>query len=258
MKALLYIAIFVFSVFTTSAQSDCDIANEIKDIFRVKREMYSGRAYLVKSVSEISTHSCFSELVNNNTQYLDYLLVNFSSHSSFDRFIAITDSLELQEEFIKSLETDSVFNSVLKVWTKKITDKENYLPDTISFNELLNVAIKYFSILGVNEQGHYRGKVCAGINGITQTEQHRLPQVEAFCFTTILNNYNGDEFNMYNEFVKGIKELYTMNLGVETEDLVLRAQGAMYMFMRNNEKLKELLVLEYERKKDILPFVLVE
>ena len=61
---------------------------------------------------------------------------------------------------------------------------------------------------------------------------------------------------MYNEFVKGIKELYKINLGIENDDRLLRAQGAMYMFMRNNEILKELLLFEYENKKEYLPFVL--
>ena len=52
------------------------------------------------------------------------------------------------------------------------------------------------------------------------------------------------------------KELYKINLGIENDDRLLRAQGAMYMFMRNNEILKELLLFEYENKKEYLPFVL--
>jgi hypothetical protein len=140
--------------------------------------------------------------------------------------------------------------------TKKITDKSNYVPDTISMDGLLNIAVKYFSIIKINKDGYYVGKVCTGINGLKQTDKERNPQIEAFCFTTILNNYQGEQFNMYNEFVTGIKELYKINLGIENDDRLLRAQGAMYMFMRNNEKLKELLLFEYENKKEYLPFVL--
>ena len=71
-----------------------------------------------------------------------------------------------------------------------------------------------------------------------------------------MNNYQGEQFNMYNELVKGIKELYKINLGTENDDRLLRAQGAMYMFMRNNDNLKELLLVEYEKKKKYLPFVI--
>lgn len=181
---------------------------------------------------------------------------HFSDNSNDEKLMAITDTGELQNEFIKSLENDSKFNSVMNKLTNKVTDKSNYIPDTVSVDELLNIAAKYFAIIKINKDGNYVGKVCTGINGLKQTEKERKPQIEAFCFSTILNNFQGEQFNMYNEFVKGIKELYKINLGIENNDKLLRAQGAMYMFMRNNETLKELLLFEYENKKEYLPFVL--
>lgn len=57
------------------------------------------------------------------------------------------------------------------------------------------------------------------------------------------------------EFISAIYELYNLVLGVETEERLLRAQGVMFSLMRNNEKLRKLLLLEYEKKKDYLPFV---
>ena len=65
------------------------------------------------------------------------------------------------------------------------------------------------------------------------------------------------EFNMYNEFVKGIKELYKVNLGTNNEEKLLRAQGAIFLLMRNNEVLKRMLKAEYDNQKEYLPFVLV-
>ena len=140
----------------------------------------------------------------------------------------------------------------------RVTKPAEIVQDTVTLDEMLNIAVKYFNIKGITEAGAYEGKVCGGINGIKQTEEIRHPHLEAFCFNTILNNYNGDKFNMYDEFVNGIKEVYKMNLGLENEERIFRAQGAMYMFMRNNEKLKELLIYEYERKKKYLPFILKE
>jgi hypothetical protein len=61
---------------------------------------------------------------------------------------------------------------------------------------------------------------------------------------------------MYNEFVAAIKELYKQDLGVERDARLLRAQGAMFAIMRNNEQLREMLISEYEERKDYLPFVL--
>jgi hypothetical protein len=128
--------------------------------------------------------------------------------------------------------------------------------DSISMDKLLNVAVKYFSILKITEDGYYAGKVCTGLNDIKKTEKVRKPQLEAFCFSSIMKYYQGTEFNMYDEFVKSIKELYKINLGVDRSERLLRAQGAMYFLMRNSENLKKMLRSEYELNKVILPFAL--
>ena len=64
------------------------------------------------------------------------------------------------------------------------------------------------------------------------------------------------QVRLYNEFVNGIKALYTLNLGIDANQRLLRAQGAMFMYMRNNEILKKALLATYRKKKDFLPFVL--
>jgi hypothetical protein len=256
MKRLLLIFTIGLTTVNSFAQDNCKIEEVYQKIFKIEKQKYGEREYLIKTVNKIDSNFCFSDLVNNNGQYINYLLTNFSSNSIYKKLMTISDTIELQNEFIKSLENDSTFNEVMNKLTERFTDKSHFSPDTISINELLNIAVKYFSIIKINQDGYYVGKVCTGINGLKQTEKERSPQIEAFCFTTILNNYEGEQFNMHNEFVKGIKELYKINLGTEDDDRLLRAQGAMYMFMRNNDKLKELLQFEYENKKGYLPFVL--
>jgi len=254
-KILLILAIELITL-NSYSQINCNILEEYQQIFKIEKKKYDGREYLMKTVNKIDTNSCFSELINNDRQYIDYLLTHFSDNSNYEKLMAITDTVGLQNEFIRSLENDSTFNGVMENLTKNFTDKPNFISDTISINELLNIAVKYFAIVRINKDGHYVGKVCSGINGLKQTEKERKPQIEAFCFSTILNNYQGEQFNVYNEFVKGIKELYKINLGIEIDDRLLRAQGAMYMFMKNNDTLKELLLFEYKNKKEYLPFIL--
>lgn len=250
---ILSIGLIAGSLFS---QTDCHIEKEYRKIFKIQKMKYGESEFLMMTVNKLDDNSCFADLVNNNGQYIDYLRTHFSDHSNYEKLMAISDTIELQDEFIKSLENDSVFNSEMNKLTGKITNASNYIPDTVSMNALLNIAVKYFSIIEINEDGHYAGKVCSGINGLEQTEKERKPHIEAFCFVAIMNNYQGEKFNMYDEFVKGIQELYMINLGIDNEDRLLRAQGAMYMFMRNNEKLRELLLHEYENKKEYLPFVL--
>lgn len=256
MKRLLLILTIGLITVNSFSQTDCNIEKEYQKIFKIEKKKYGEREYLMKTINKIDANSCFSDLVNNNGQYIDYLLTHFSDNSNYEKLMAISDTIELQNEFIKTLGNDSTFNKVMNKLTEKITNKSQFVPDTISMDGLLNIAVKYFYIMKISEEGYYAGKVCTGINGIKQTEKERKPQVEAFCFTTIMNNYQGEQFNMHNELVKGIKELYKINLGIENNDRLLRAQGAMYMFMRNNETLKELLLFEYENKNEYLPFVL--
>lgn len=256
MKQLLITLVIGLITMNSFSQNNCNVEEEYQEIFKIEKQKYGEEEYLIKTVSKIDTNSCFSDLVNNNGQYIDYLRTHFSDNSNYESLMTIKDTIELQNEFIKSLENDSVFNSVMNKLTEKITNKSQFIPDTVSMDKLLNIAVKYFLIIKINEDGYYVGKVCTGMNGLKQTEKERKPQIEAFCFTTIMDNYQSGQFNMYDEFVKGIMELYKINLGIEKDDRLLRAQGAMYMFMRNNEKLNELLIYEYENKKEYLPFVL--
>ncbi len=256
MKRIILVLASGLIALNSFSQSNCKIEEEYQAIFKIKKMKYGEREYLVKIVNTIDSNSCFSDLVNNNAQYIDYLRTNFSDNTNYEQLININDTVELQNAFIRSLENDSTFNSVMHQLTERFTNQSHYIPDTISIDELLNIAVKYFLIIEITEKGFYAGKVCTGFNGLKQTEKIRKPQVEAFCFTAILNNYQGEQFNMYNEFVKGIKELYKINLGIDKGERLLRAQGAMYMYMRHNENLKRLLIYEYGKKKEYLPFVL--
>ena len=242
MKRFVLVLIVGFITMNSFSQTTCVIEKAYEKIFKIQKKESREREYLIKTVNKMDANSCFSDLVNHNGEYIDYLRVHFSDNSNYKDLMSINDTVKLQHEFIKSLEKDSAFNHEMRKLTEKITNKLNYVPDTVSMNELINIAVKYFSIVRINKNGDYVGKVCVGVNGLIQTEKERFPQVEAFCFSTILNNYKGEQFNMYNEFVRGIKELYKMNLGLENEDRLLRAQGAMYMFMRNNETLKMVLL----------------
>jgi hypothetical protein len=134
--------------------------------------------------------------------------------------------------------------------------QKNKQKDSITVDYMMNIAVKYFSIMKINEAGDYVGKVCVGLNDIKKTEKKRSAFIEAFCFSTIFKHYQGKEFNMYDKFVSGIKALYTLNLGIDTTERLLRAQGAMYMYMSQNKNLKKMLLFEYAKNKEILPFIL--
>lgn len=256
MKHFIFIAIITFSSIGMNGQNHCDFTKYYEDFISIDKITHNGNDFLTKQVVETNKKSCVSELINNNIMFFDYLLTNFSSNSNDKSLLQINDSLSLRKNYFEGLKKDSLFNSTMNELVNKTIDKK--IPkDSLNMNQLLNIAVKYFSINKLTKEGDYAGKVCAGFNSIKSTEKIRKPFVEAFCFSSIFNNYISEEFSMYEEFVNAIKELYTINLGVEEEEKLLRAQGAMFLIMKNNNKLRKMLQVEYEKQKEYLPFILI-
>ena len=256
-KSIFATLITVILALQAYGQKQCDISDHFEDFISIQRFSYNGKDHLRNQVLNTDKESCFSGLVNNNTKFIDYLLKHFSSYSRYQDHLKITDSVALRKAYFSDLKEDSMFVSVMnELVHKTIVNKDS--KDTVSMDNLLNIAVKYFSIIKVTDGGQYVGKVCAGLNDIKKTEAERKPFIEAFAFSSILKHYQSDEFNLYNEFVKAIKELYKVNLGIDNDEKLLRAQGAMFLLMRNNETLKQMLKTEYESGKDHLPFILTE
>ncbi len=255
MKFLFLIPFLAFSFSLFGQNSSSTVQENYEDIFAVTKERYGDKEYLRTIINELPKDHQLSGIVNNNKMFLQYWLTNFMDHEGFHQLKTFEGKDELQEEFIDFLKKDTLFNPLMVRFSEKVINP-SFVADTVSMDDVLNVAVKYFNILGITEEGSYKGKVCAGLNGITETLAKRKPDLEAFCFSAILQNLKGEEYNMYNEFVAAIRELYNQDLGVDRESRLLRAQGAMFSLMRNNEQLKKMLISEYESKKDYLPFVI--
>lgn len=254
---LLTTIISTIITFQGYGQKQCDIRNHYEDFISIQKSTYNEKDYLIKRVVEAQRKSCFSELVNNNPMLIDYLLTNFSSNTNYQSLLELTDSIAIRNKYFVDLKKDSLFNFIMTDLVSKTIDKK--IPkDTISMDKLLNVAVKYFSIMKLTDEGHYVGKVCVGLNDIKKTESERKPFIEAFSFSSILKHYQSEDYSMYDEFVKAIKELYKVNLGIDKDEKLLRAQGAMFLLMRNNENLKKMLKSEYEKQKEYLPFILTD
>ena len=256
-KSFITAIVLITTLFQGFGQHPCDIVNHYEDFITPQRLAFNEKDYLIKSVVETDKKSCFSDLVNNNTMFIDYLLTNFSSNSGYDSLLQLTDSLSMRQAFYSYLKRDSLFNAVMTAWVSKTIEKK-VSKDSLSMDRLLNVAVKYYSIIRLSDEGHYVGKVCVGLNDIKKTEPERMPFIEAFCFSSISKHYGSEEFHLYDEFVKAIKELYKVNLGIDKDERLLRAQGAMFLLMRNNESLKRMLKTEYERQENYLPFILTD
>jgi len=237
------------------SQTNCDIQNHYGDFIKITKKTYNGKEYFNYPVVRVDSRYCFADYVNNNIKYIEYFIESFFPNKKKDDLLKIDDSLTLQSAFNAVMQEDSLFNAVMLELTAKVIDKT--IPkDTITMNTLLNIAVKYFYVWKITEDTAYSYKLCSWFNGIRETEPVRKPFIEAFAFFSIFTDYFNPKYNIHNELENAIRELYKMNLGVDKEERLLRARGAVFMYMLHNQKLRDLLLYEYENKKEYLPFVL--
>ncbi|MCS7035841.1 MAG: hypothetical protein RMJ33_04265 [Saprospiraceae bacterium] len=256
-KSILNAIILTIIAIQGHGQKPCDIINHYEDFISIKKSTFNHEVYLTVRAHKTQKEICFSGLVNNNPLFIDYLLINFASRTNSKNLLEFTDSIEIKDRYFNSLKRDSAFNAIMVDLVNKTID--NKTPkEIVSMEKLLNVAVKYFSIVGFNEEGNYIGRVCIGLNEVEKTEIERQPFLEAFSFSSILKHCNSEEYDICGEFSKAIQELYKVNLGVNEDEKLSRAQGVIFILMANNENLKKMLRSEYEKQKKYLPFLLEE
>ncbi len=220
-----------------------------------KVELSSGKVRFLKTVKEVDSNIKGSEYINKHRLFWEYLVVNFSEPLQENTFDPNTEISLLQNNFLSMMVTDTIFSPLVERYSSQVV-KRNSIKDTISIDQVLNVAVKFFSIEKITPEGDYSARICVGLNGIKNTEAVRMPFVEAFAFYAIMKNLRNEQYNVYTYFINAIKGIYKLNLGIDKEERLLRAQGALFIQMLQSDRLMELLVDEYQKNKDILPFAL--
>ena len=233
---------------------DCRLTGHYEAFIRMEKRPSDRGAYLLDRVVQTDTGHCFAALVNGSPRFLEYLMTHCTAPQDKDALLGQPDSAALQHAYIEALGRDTGFRAVMERLAAQALNQTRPR-DTVTTQELLNIAVKFFSIPRINEKGHYTGQVCTGINGLESTEAKRRPFLEAFCFATILNHYRSDQYDLYGAFAASFKRLYQVHLGLDEEERRLRAQGAMYLLMYDHPELKQALQYEYRRQQDTLPFV---
>ena len=188
--------------------------------------------------------------------YINYIFYNFKDESSkFKGVININQKETVFELHRERLKNDTLFvNTLQRISdnsTKKIQDKPSYDLDVV-----MDIATKFVKITGINEQGNYTLKVCVGVNDLEKTQSKRYADIEAFCFVSVFNAYLNKENPLKDEIIKEFHKIVPLSMGIEKEERILRAQGALMVLMYQNESFKQAILKEYEDKKDILPFTI--
>ncbi|MCO6483568.1 MAG: hypothetical protein J5I62_12335 [Flavobacteriales bacterium] len=235
----------------------CHVPDHYGEFIVLERTLHEGQSYFSTSITDAPEAGCVGAWVNRDKRFVDYLVQNFPRNVDRVELSRYKDEAEMNAAFIRGLQADTAFNGIMQGWVDKATDRA-HVADTISMAAMLDVAVKFFSIYRLDADGRYVGKICVGLNDVAKTEEVRRPYVEAFCFSAIFGHLDDDAANLYDEFRNTARQLYEVSLGIDPGERLLRAQGAMYFLMRASGPLRQVLLQEYDRKKDWLPFVLTD
>lgn len=195
----------------------------------------------------------------DNRSYIDYVFTNFRSKEI--KKGGIIDKKREKEiifkEYKEQLKKDTLFVNTLQRISdnsiKNIQDKPSYDLDVV-----MDIATKFIKIMDINADGNYVLKVCVGVNDLERTQVKRYADIEAFCFVAILNHYQDKNNPLKEEIIKEFHKIVPLSMGTEKEERILRAQGALMVLMYQNESFKQVILKEYENKKDILPFTIIK
>ena len=173
----------------------------------------------------------------------------------------------LNEYYHSALMEDEPFNALLLPLVDRHFHERGvelvgfHTPQTkkvITVDELINVAVRFFYPDGVSEKGSIRSHICAGINGLRDFAGERDLTVEAFCYETIFNELKSPQYGILEQYKELMVAVRRLQLSSEEETKITRAQGAAWALLSTNATLREMLLSAYEKKKNILPFVVKE
>ena len=96
------IATFLLGV-KANAQNDCDLTQNVEKFIQIERLENGGKYFLIPQIQEVQENQCFSKLVNDQPNFLYYLLTNFSSKEKNEELLEIVDRAELVKKYFIEL-----------------------------------------------------------------------------------------------------------------------------------------------------------
>ncbi len=257
MRKLLFV-ILALMFGKAQAQNPCHLKDYWQKIYVLDTSMYRQRVHYYIDVKALpESHKCAPD-INSHLTELQYIRSNFTGFKSKKEILkSIPDSVTRQRKLVDLLQKDTLCMQTVTRWGDAWQGK--YPKDTVSLNTLMDIAAHFFYLDRQLTDGSLAGHVCTGLNALNSLQTERKPLVEPFVFRTIYDNFIGKstgKYNLHDEYVKAVKEIYKIDLGKVNEHRLVLAQGAMLMYMFENEVLKSVLIEAYEKQKEHLPFVL--
>ena len=197
-----------------------------------------------------------------------YLETFYSGIDREDMKKYISDPKKLNAEYVKALQNSKEFNhyymiildKYLQSKGSKISDVKQAPIEEITEDQLMEIAAKFFTGLYIPEQKKILFRVCVGTSGAIPQYCKLNPIVEGFCYNTIrmFDSENDDDVNFYNDLDGYFPILQNLEMnGASDEERKELVRTELDYLVQRSERLKKLLLREYDLHKTILPFRIV-
>jgi hypothetical protein len=175
------------------------------------------------------------------------------------------EAARLQREFLRRLAADSQFNAMVipaiaaYLNTSGVPVRHALLKSSkrvIPIDTAVRVATRFFYPDILTPTGILT-HVCTRINAVRELP-NRDPTLEAFAFSAIMGDVQRrDSSQIEIDFAPARRLMNRLDApGAPEEVRLSRAQGMMWALMARSSALRELLIAEANRDRDILPFEL--
>lgn len=242
----------------------------IKDygkIFTAKVSTTGAQPGIIRGIKKLPATHYLAELINNNPRMIDYLVNNYASVDTAELSAKKSDPAALSAYFIESLQKDSAFNEAfIELAGNYLASKnsqikgETFTKDTLSMDSLTSIAAKFFHADMVGTDGNIKWKIANGITNMKELSGGQRPIAEAFSYAAILSNYNKSA-ELKNDFMQGASQVQgeqKVVVGSISDTTLMAVRQGVNQFMANSAALKQILQQEYEAKKDVVNFVLLQ
>lgn len=227
-------------------------------IVAFEKQGFDDRTYVDKKVVIPKSDTILAKFVENNLGFIELLKTNYTTVTS-DEFAGIKDAAILQKKYIAALQKDALFNQYFLPFICHFYKSEgfeitgfNAKKKDFSIDEFMDVIVKYFEVTSVDSRGNFKTRMGISEDGLVSTLDKRHPLLEVYCLHII----KAHQYKAYQAMEKGKRVIKQLQLGLNEEDKVKRAQGVLYAIISQDEAFRTVILDDYESKKDALPFVL--
>jgi ribose 5-phosphate isomerase RpiB len=194
----------------------------------------------IKITNEIESDTALSKLgnefFNENFLYIDYL----TKHD---------------ESYLESI--TQVFGLYLISKGEKTTGFSDNTQKDFSLHDLKATAVRFMFPTKVTKEGKIGVRICVTGEGFRDYSERNI-NFEAFTFDAIFNEIKKEDASFLmtriQEYGKLAREL---KLSTSENDLLIRAQGALWALFYNDKDFEKMLIECYQKKSEYMPFKIV-